>query len=85
MITLPVPLVSLNFLTPAKAPPMAPVKAAPSKPNFNRFNNSVSGSPVSLSTFVGPPNKSPKVPASSTSPTKIPSATPPDSAPLPNL
>ena len=27
--------------------------------------------------LVGPPNKSPKVPASSTSPTKIPSATPP--------
>ena len=83
--TFPVPLVLLNFLTPAKAPPIAPVKAAPSKPNFNLFNNSVSGFPVSLSISVGPPNKSPNDPASSTSPTKIPSATPPDSAPLANL
>jgi len=33
---------------------------------------------------VGPPIKSPNVPASSTSPTKIPSATPPATAPLPN-
>ena len=85
VIALPVPLVSLNFLIPAKPAPNAPVKAAPSKPNFNLFNNSASGVCDSLSVLVGPPNKSPKVPASSTSPTKIPSATPPDTAPLANL
>ena len=40
---------------------------------------------MSLSISVGPPRKSPNVPASSTSPTNTPSATPPATAPLPNL
>ena len=40
---------------------------------------------MSLSISVGPPRKSPNVPASSTSPTNTPSATPPANAPLPYL
>jgi len=39
----------------------------------------------SLSSSVGPPIKSPNVPASSTSATKIPSATPAPNAPDPNV
>ena len=63
---------------------MMPVNPAPSNPNFNLFNISVVGSSVSLSNSVGPPSKSPKVPASSTSPTNTPSANPPKPAPAPN-
>ena len=85
VIALPVPVWFLNLDTVLPAAPMAPVNNAPSTPNFNLFNNSVVGSLVSLSTFVGPPRKSPKVPTSSTSPTNTPSATPPATAPLPNL
>ena len=66
-------ILPINF----PAAPNAPVKAAPSIPNFNLFNNSACGSPsFSISNSVGPPKKFPKVPASSTSPTNTPSAAP---------
>ena len=84
MIALPVPLWFLNLDIVLPAAPIAPVNNAPSTPNFNLFNNSVCGSSLSLSISVGPPRKSPNVPASSTLPTKAPSATPPATAPLPN-
>ena len=86
-MTLPVSVgPCLNLLKPTPATPKAPVKAPPSIPNFNLLVNSLAAlsllvPPVSLSNLVGPPNKSPKVPALSTSPTKIPSATPPNPAP----
>ena len=63
-MALPVPVCFLNLDIVAPAPPMAPVNKVPSTPNFNLFNNSVLGSLVSLSIFVGPPKKSPNVPAS---------------------
>jgi hypothetical protein len=77
--------VLLSFLIAAPALPITPVNKAPSAPNLTLFNISLTGSYVcpskSLSNSVGPPIRSPKVPASSTSPTKIPSATPPAPAP----
>ena len=65
--------------------PIPKVNNPPSAPNFNLFNNSASGVLDSLSISVGPPKKSPNVPASSTSPTKAASAAPPANAPLPYL
>ena len=85
VIALPVPVWFFNLPATLPAAPIAPVNAAPSKPNFNLFKSSASGVLDSLSNFVGPPNKSPKLPASSTSPTNTASATPPATAPLPNL
>ena len=73
----------LNFLIPNPTPPSNPVNAVPSIPNFNLFNNSASAVPLDLSISVGPPNKSPNVPASSTSATNAASATPPKPAPVP--
>ena len=84
VIALPVPAWFLNLEIVFPAPPIIPVKPAPSKPNFNLLNISVVGSSVSLSNFVGPPSKSPKVPASSTSATNTPSANPPNPAPAAN-
>ena len=83
------PLVA-NRLIRLPVPPITPVSKAPSVPNLILFNTSrVAWSlpPVedSRSSAVGPPNKSPIVPNSSTSPTKTPSATPPVTAPAPNL
>jgi len=66
-----VPADALSLPIPFPTAPKAPVKSAPSIPNFNLFNNSAPGSPVSLSISVGPPNQSPKVPASSTLPTRL--------------
>jgi hypothetical protein len=64
---------------------MAPANPVPSTPNFNLFNISEIGESVSLSNAVGPPKKSPKVPASSTSPTKIVSEIPVAAAPCAKL
>ena len=83
-ITLPVPVWFLNLEIVLPAPPIAPVNKVPSRPNFNLFKISWTGSPVSLSISVGPPSQSPNVPASSTSPTKTASAAPPANAPWPN-
>ena len=71
-------------------PPMTPVSKAPSVPNLILFKTSRVASSLppaldSLSRSVGPPNRSPMLPKSSTSPTKTPSATPPVTAPAPNL
>ena len=76
----------LNLWNPVPARPKAPVKAPPSKPNFNLLANSFAAASLlvslfSLSNAVGPPNKSPNVPAFSTSPTNAASATPPKPAP----
>ena len=84
VIAFPVPAWFLNLEIVLPTPPMMPVNPAPSNPNFNLFNISVVGSSVSLSNSVGPPSKSPKVPASSTSATNTPSANPPKPAPTPN-
>ena len=79
------PLVA-SFLIVFPAPPKTPTNNAPSVPNLTLLINSLSGSySSSLSISVGPPNKSPKVPISSTSPTKTPSAAPPDVAAAKNL
>ena len=61
---------------------------APSVPNLTLLIRSLAGSRFSGSVLckaVGPPNKVPKVPASSTSPIKSPSNVPPVTAPAPNL
>ena len=72
----PVPVWVLSLDTPAPTPLMAPAKPAPSSPNFNLFNNSAVAVSEFLSMAVGPPIKSPKVPAFSTSPTNIASDNP---------
>ena len=71
----------------APIPPRTPVNKAPSVPNLTLLINCLAGSFLSSSLFisVGPPNKSPKVPIPSTSPTKTPSATPPAAAPVKNF
>ena len=75
------PLLANAFIV-VPPPPMTPVNNAPSVPNLTLLINSLSGSySSSLANSVGPPNKSPKVPASSTSPTNTPSAKPPAVAP----
>jgi len=79
----PVPVWFLNLEMVLPATPSIPVNAVPSIPNFNLFNNSASGVSFSLSNSVGPPNKSPKLPASVTSSTNKPSAIPPKPAPDP--
>ena len=79
------PLVA-TFLIKAPVPPITPVRRAPSVPNLILFNISLTAcsfppSSDSVSRAVGPPNKSPMVPKSSTSATKTPSAIPPATAP----
>ena len=71
-------------------PPIIPVSKAPSVPNLilltiSRTAWSLPPSSDSVSRAVGPPNKSPIVPNSPTSATKIPSAIPPETAPAINL
>ena len=66
-------------------PPSKPVNKAPSVPNLILFIIDLAGSlGSSLSIAVGPPNKSPKLPTFSTSPMKIPSEIPPETAPAIN-
>ena len=73
------PRVAIFFIA-VPTPPITPENTAPSVPNLILFNTSLPGSYSSsedvLCSLVGPPNKSPKVPTFSTSPTKIPSAAP---------
>ena len=67
-------------------PPRIPVNNAPSVPNLILFNISLeaSGLVSLLSILVGPPIRSPNVPAWSTSPMNTPSAIPPPNAPAIN-
>ena len=76
----------LNLLRPTPANPKAPVKAPPSTPNLSLLVNCLAALSLlvplfSLSIAVGPPNKSPKVTTSSTSPTNTLSANPLAAAP----
>ena len=73
---------SVNFFITVPAPLIAPVNNAPSVPNLTLFNISLTAlSSSSLLILVGPPNKSPNVPISSTSPTNVASAAPAPKAP----
>ena len=83
------PLVATFFIA-VPVPPITPVSNAPSVPNLTLFKRDLVA--LSFPSFkerssnsVGPPNKSPIVPKSSTSATKTPSATPPATAPAANL
>ena len=75
---------SVNFFITVPVPPIIPVNKAPSVPNLTLFNISVTALSSSLSIPVGPPNRSPKDPICSTSPTNTPSAAPPPKAPAIN-